>query len=100
MDRLGRTTKQSSQIQFSGSDLNRAHYGQLESEGYVKVSKHLKRKCISSQYFLDIRNGISLYESSQASPACPSDGSNIRMNKCVWITGGMILTGESRSTGI
>jgi len=39
-------------------------------------------------------------ESSQAFPACPSDRSNIRMKECVWITGGMILTGENRSTGI
>ena len=41
MDRLSRTTKQSSHIQCSGSDLNQEHSGQLEPEGYVKVSKHL-----------------------------------------------------------
>ena len=68
LDRLSRTTKQSSQIQCRGSDLNRVHSGQFEPEGYVKVSKYLKWKCISSQCFPYIRNGIYLLKVPRLSP--------------------------------
>jgi hypothetical protein len=39
------------------------------------------------------------FESSQASPACPSDESSITVNERVWSIGGMILTGETEVLG-
>jgi hypothetical protein len=46
----------------------------------------------------DFRDGIALFEGSQASPACPSDKSIIEI-KMVWAIVGMILSGENRCAG-
>jgi hypothetical protein len=48
--------------------------------------------------FPDIRNGVALFEGSQASPVCPSD-KNIIEIKVVWRIVGMILSGEKRCAG-
>ena len=45
----------------------------------------------------DIRKSIAFFESSQFSPARPSDKSTIKM-KLINSNGGMILTGRNRST--
>jgi hypothetical protein len=46
----------------------------------------------------NIRNGIALFEGSQASPAFPSDKSIIKI-KMAWSIVGMILSGENICAG-